>query len=58
MQPRIPDDVRERIIRLALDEPVLSPRELAVRFTDSEGYFISEESVYRLLCHDTAGRNT
>ena len=44
---RIPDDVRERIIRLALDEPTLSPRELAVRFTDSEGYFVSEASVYR-----------
>src|SRR6202035_4594229 len=26
-------DVRQRIIRLALDEPALSPRELAVRFT-------------------------
>ena len=46
---RIPDDVRERIIRLALDEPALSPRELAVRFTDAEGYFVSEASVYRLL---------
>jgi transposase InsO family protein len=34
----IPDDVRERIIALALDEPALSPRELAVRFTDTEGY--------------------
>jgi hypothetical protein len=33
---RIPDDVRERIIRLALDEPALSPRELAVRFTDTK----------------------
>ncbi len=50
---RIPDDVRERIIRLALDEPALSPRELAVRFTDTEGYFVSEASVYRLLkVHD------
>jgi putative transposase len=50
---RIPDDVRERIIRLALDEPVLSPRELAVRFTDTESYFVSEASVYRLLkAHD------
>jgi putative transposase len=39
---RIPDDIRERIIRLALDEPALSPRELAVRFTDAEGYFVSE----------------
>jgi hypothetical protein len=50
---RIPDDVRERIIRLALDEPTLSPRELAVRFTDTESYFVSEASVYRLLkAHD------
>jgi putative transposase len=46
---RIPDDVRERIIALALDEPASSPRELAVRFTDTEGYFVSEASVYRLL---------
>jgi putative transposase len=46
---RIPDDVRERIRRLALDEPALSPRELAVRFTDTESYFVSEASVYRLL---------
>ena len=36
---RIPDGVRERIIELALDEPALSPRELAVRFTDSEKLF-------------------
>src|SRR3954463_10213727 len=50
---RIPDDVRGRIIRLALDEPALSPRQLAVRFTDSEGYFVSEASVYRLVqAHD------
>ena len=34
---------------LALDEPALSPRELAVRFTDTESYFVSEASVYRLL---------
>ena len=46
---RIPDDVRERIVNLALDESALSPRELAVRFTDTEGYFVSEASVYRLL---------
>ena len=46
---RIPDDIRERIRRLALDEPDLSPRELAVRFTDTESYFVSEASVYRLL---------
>jgi len=46
---RIPDNVRERIVDLALDEPELSPRELAVRFTDTESYFVSEASVYRLL---------
>ena len=38
---RIPDDVRARIVTLALDEPELSPRELAVRFTDAERYFVS-----------------
>jgi putative transposase len=43
------DMVRERIIKLALDEPTLSPRELALRFTDKENYFVSEASVYRLL---------
>jgi putative transposase len=38
---------------LALDEPELSPRELAVRFTDTRRYFVSEASVYRLLkAHD------
>jgi putative transposase len=46
---RIADDVRERIRKLALEEPTLSPRELAVRFTDTESYFVSEASVYRLL---------
>ena len=35
---RIPDDVRARIVTLALDESELSPRELAVRFTDVERY--------------------
>jgi len=50
---RIPDDIRDRIVKLALEEPVLSPRELAVRFTDTNEYFVSEASVYRLLkAHD------
>ena len=35
--------------RLALDEPELSPRELATRFADTKNYFASEASVYRLL---------
>ena len=46
---RIPDDVRERIVALALDQPDLSPREVAVAFTDRERSFVSEASVYRLL---------
>ncbi|MCP4933219.1 MAG: IS3 family transposase [bacterium] len=46
---RIPDSTRGQIVDLALDEPELSPRELAVRFTDTNEYFVSESSVYRLL---------
>lgn len=46
---RIPVPVRERIVDLALSEPDLSPRELAVRFTDTRKYFVAEASVYRLL---------
>ena len=46
---RIPDEVRDRVVELALDESELSPRELAVRFTDTNEYFVSESSAYRLL---------
>jgi putative transposase len=50
---RIPDEIREKVVDLALDEPDLSPRELAVRFTDTEKYFVSEASTYRILkAHD------
>nr|WP_235962168.1 IS3 family transposase [Falsiroseomonas selenitidurans] len=50
---RIADARREQIIDLALAEPELSSRELAVRFTDQQRYFVSEASVYRLLkAHD------
>ena len=41
-------DIRGQIVQLALDEPELSPRELAVTFTDAKGYFISEASVCRV----------
>ena len=34
---------------MALEEPELSPREVAVKFTDTRSYFVSEASVYRLL---------
>ena len=50
---RIPEAQRAGILDLALAEPELSPRELAVRFTDQQRYFVSEASVYRLLkAHD------
>jgi len=46
---RIPNEIRDWLVTLALDRPELSPRELAVTFTDRQGYFVSESSVYRLL---------
>jgi putative transposase len=50
---RIPDTIHDQIIEMALEQSELSPRELAVRFTDEKHYFVSEASVYRLLkAHD------
>ena len=46
---RIPDKIRTRVIERALQEPELSPREVAVAFTDAEKTFVSEASVYRML---------
>ena len=46
---RIPDSERERVVEVALEKPELSARELAWHITDSEGWFISERSVYRIL---------
>jgi putative transposase len=46
---RIPDKIRQKIVALALEEPELSPREVAVAFTDRERSYVSEASVYRLL---------
>ena len=50
---RIPEAIRSQVVELALDQAELSPRELAVHFTDQQKYFVSEASVYRLLkAHD------
>lgn len=50
---RIPEETRDQIIELALNEPELSPRELAFTFSDTKSYFVSESSVYCLLqAHD------
>ena len=46
---RIPELHRTAIVDKALAEPQLSPRELAVTYTDDKSYFVSESSVYRLL---------
>ena len=46
---RIPDAVRTKVIERALEEPELSPREVAIAFTDAEKTFVSEASVYRIL---------
>ena len=46
---RLPAEVRDQSVALALEPPELSPRELAVRFTDERRYFVSEATVYRLL---------
>ncbi len=50
---RIPDSVRDLVVDVALDQPELTPRELAWHLTDTHEYFISESSVYRILkAHD------
>ncbi len=50
---RIGEDIQAQIIDMALEQSELSPRELAVRFTDEKRYFVSEATVYRLLkVHD------
>lgn len=45
----IPEEQRQLILEVALENPVLSPRELAVKLTDEQRIFISESSVYRIL---------
>ena len=41
---------------MAFEQPELSPRELATRFTDTNSYYVSKSSVYRLLkAHDLIG---
>ncbi len=50
---RIGENIQNQIVEMALDATDLSPRELAVRFTDEKRHFVSESTVYRLLkAHD------
>jgi transposase InsO family protein len=46
---KLPEQTSAAIIELALTEPALSPRELAVKYTDKAKYYVSECTVYRLL---------
>ena len=46
---RIPQEVRQQVVELALEHPDRSPRQIAWLFTDEKGYFISESSTYRIL---------
>ena len=46
---RIPDKVRGDVVEFALEHEDLTPRELAVKYTDEKRYFVSEFSVYRIL---------
>ena len=50
---RVPEEGRKDLVEMALEQPELSPRELAIRFTDTKGSFVSESSAYRILkAHD------
>ena len=46
---RISDKVRADFVEFALDHEDLTPRELAIKYTDEKRYFISESSAYRIL---------
>ena len=45
----LPKEQKQLVVKVALDYPQLSPRELAVKITDEHSVFISESSIYRIL---------
>ena len=45
----IPPDVKKKVVETALEHLDKSPRQLAWYLTDSQGYYLSESSVYRIL---------
>jgi hypothetical protein len=47
--------VREQAMKLALEHADQSSRQVAWLFTDEQGYFVSESSVYRILKGYPAG---
>jgi putative transposase len=46
---KIPDTEKDQVVSIALEHPEKSPRELAWHITDTQGYYLSESSVYRIL---------
>lgn len=46
---RIPEEIKDQVVDIALEYPDKSPRQLAWHITDTQHYFISESSVYRIL---------
>lgn len=46
---KLPEDEQVAIVDLALEKPALSPREIAVTYTDEKERFVSKSTVYRLL---------
>lgn len=50
---KVPQEELDAVMDLALAKPELSPREIAVTYTDEKERFVSESTVYRLLkAHD------
>lgn len=45
----IAEEQKQLLVEVALDHPILSPRELSVKITDEQRIFISKSSVYRIL---------
>ena len=46
---KISQEIRQKVVDLALEKTEFSARELAWHFTDERRYFLSESSVYRIL---------
>ena len=46
---KVPENVRQALVEMAFDLSELSPRELAISFTDERRSFISEATAYRIL---------
>ena len=46
---RVPEGIRAKLMEVALELPELSPRELAVCFTHTYSYYVSESTMYRFL---------